>query len=420
MSLSDDLPLRTTADWGRFESVQTIPVGFGRVCSVGIAYNQRRTEFVFLDGVNGAVESVTVNDEPFDAWEADQVFDNTDKPMTLVRTNEPIDGVIKICGNGMLGTSSGKALVNPADVIGHALTLSGFTHDLAEFRTECAKRGLEIAGLFAGGKTGRAQVQEIAESIGVIWSAASDRFAAFHPGTLSSSLAAVDKLGEFQAKYDRGRIYNVARIKFDFDHSAGDYRQVVQMEVKSSIAVYGRIVHEIEAPWLFRTSDAERLCTRLLQHYSRALWTMTCATDADVDLGDAIDNQHARSAITGDQACIRIDKAPLKTGKRVILEAPAGASPDVTFVGSASVFDPVATNKNVQFVDDRVLIPVTDTGGRPIQGAEIKLIDPPGPTVETDGSGIAEFPASQIVVGRLHTFQISAPNRPIMTFKLQL
>jgi hypothetical protein len=86
-------------------------------------------------------------------------------------------------------------------------------------------------------------------------------------------------------------LVTVLRILFDYDYGKQAFRKAVQLEVKESIAKYGRIEKEIQAYWLSSFRVAVQLGERQLRYYARPKWgiSFTASLDyADIPSGEWI------------------------------------------------------------------------------------------------------------------------------------
>lgn len=403
LGLSDRLPLRTSDEWGTFESVQVIPRMYGRGPSTPVLYDENGTTWVWLAGVNGGVESVTVDGVPV-AFSWHNGVDSAGKAVTFVELAQaPTSGEIVATGSGLLG-SDGSLISNPADIIADLLGLYGRTADLVDFRAEAARRGVVCEGVFDSEITGREAITQICDSIGARWSSTSPGFAAFYPVTVPSSVPKTVDTIDADHRWNSDALVSSVRVLYDYDQDGP--RRVLQYRAPWWESQIGERVKEIEARFLRSTALADRLAQNELNRHGRHVWLIEKETSQDVNEFEWVQTENGTIAVD-DGFVVDVQRNQVDGSRKLTIEVVTGADPVIELLPLATAFEPVSEQPQFRRDTNTFALFVEDDNGGPLAGAKVTHVKS-GATTTSDGAGWATFASHLIPPGSTQTFLIQA------------
>jgi len=182
ISLTDPVPLRKSSVWPGYDNVAPLPIGYGKVTVSPVPYNASKTEFLLLDHPVVAVEEVTIDGVKSDGYNWLNGIDSVGHPVSLISLSEPLGTMtLAVTLRGKIDGRVGGLISNPANILYDLLVnVCGLPYDWSTFdrlRLECNNQSITAGGVVDGSGTLRSVVQEIADSVGAIWSNTMPEFA---------------------------------------------------------------------------------------------------------------------------------------------------------------------------------------------------------------------------------------------------
>lgn len=415
--LSESVPLRTTAVWGGWRNIQTIPWAYGRVTLTPIQYEQDQRLFVLADHPVAEVVEVLRDDVPTSAFAWYNGTDSTGRAVSFLELAMPLsDGErIAVTVLGRMHPESGQALQSPAeiahDLLANLVGAPVAWPDFDDYRAETAH--LQIGGLVVdNGKSSRATVDELMQSTGSAWAAAMPGVALLWPPAPQDDAAVLPvtqlSAGNMRASTDATGLATAVRVLYDYDHAAQRYRKAVQVHAPEAESEWGVIEAEWPAPWLRTARDAEALGRRMLGQLARPRWRVSFELPfSDVQTGSWVHLQHPLSPLTGPHRLVGTEIDTAGAVVRCTVEAAVGSAPDIEVQQSSTAFDPlIQPGITVDIGAGEIIFTALDEQGRPLAGAKITL-DGKASRI-ADSAGRVSFPAAR---GR-HMLLVEAQGYP--------
>lgn len=399
--VTDLLPLRSSAVWAEFASVQPIPIRYGRTAGECVPYSADRRTWVWADHPVQGVDAVTIDGDRIDAWEHRNGLDSTGQAVAFVVFADPVDpGVTPVAaGRGKVGV--GGLTENPADVILDLCALAGVAEpDVSDLWADAAASSLRLAYSISERRTLQAELRDIAESIGGLYSSGIPGYVRLLPSS-AAVLATVraHQVAQIRCVLDTLQTRIVARYGYqDGDPTAGLESAVIAPDAD--------ILAQIDLPCVADGRTAADVVRRRLQRYGRPAWIVSAAGVSGRLLpGDRVAVEDTDVPGVGTVLSSTWDAATDRSTAEV--EVPVGAAPLVQLVrqGSAVAFERPAGG-TVVTVDGERIITITYTDGAPIVGARVILGDV---TRFTDGAGRVSFPADLMPPGQ-HELLVIPPD----------
>lgn len=415
--LSDKMPLRTSAVWGGWRDIRTLPWGYGRVTVAPIQYGADQRMFVLLDHPIAGVDVVKRDgvETPAYAWR--NGLDSTGRAVAFLELAEALaDGEqLAVTLRGRLHPDTGRPIETPAEILWDVMTnLAGMDvtwSDLDDYRAETA--GLTLGGLIDNADaTIRATIDSLLQSTGSAWSAAMPGIAHLWPSAADPSAPAyhVTPLTAESptATCQHDDIYTVLRVLYDYDHAAGRASRAVQIEAPDAIREYGRIEMEWNAGWLRSPRHAEELGHRILQAIARPRWRITWSQPlTDIAPGDWADLQHPLLPVSGRHRLSEAEQNFSVQSITCMIDAAAGDTPETVTGQLSSAFDPIIqAGITVEIAQNEIIFTARGDTGKPLPGAKVTLDG--GIHRVADQNGRVSFPT---VRGR-HVLLVEAAGYP--------
>jgi hypothetical protein len=427
LPLSANLPLRTSAVWGVFGEVETIPHRYGRNRGRAIRYDNSGRRYVWADHASELVTGVRVDGQVTRAWVWRNTQDVTGHPVTMIELSQPTTGEITAEGFGKINASTGARIDNPADIITDILTqiADRDAPNTAWLGYEAAKLGITCAGTLDDADASiQSAVTAICESIGALWASRARQFARIHPGGLfEGGSTAADESGQtfdladlIEATTDITDIVNAVVV--EFDHRDGKASQTIELDCPDSVARFGRREQRIDAPWIADARVANAVAERLLTYRAEPSWQYRAdQLRGDVRTLDVVHWTGATRLPTPESAIVLAAKYDPGTDRSAIeLERLTATGAELRLVrqGSAIEDDQVA-QVTVQTQADQRRIQIKDTTGAPIAKAKV-LLDGTI-TRYSDAGGWVVFPVHATPPG-IHTLTITTEAGETLTMSL--
>lgn len=424
--ISAPLPIRTTVAWGQFRDAEPIPHRFGSTNGPLIQYDDGRRVWVWADHASAGISLVTIEGQPVANWSWYNAQDRTGRPVTFVEFTDALDeGVTPIAhGIGKVHARTGAPIENPADVLWDVLAnMAGQGTDqsaFAEFRDDCARRGIRVAGSISEGSAQAACV-EVCRSIGAVFAPTAQRRAFFWPGAELELFDSVTVDGRWDASAD-AQLDSVSNVVIvNFDPLDGAPRQSVEIEAPTSVAEFGRHETTIAATWCRDARTAVDLAQRILADSARMRWSVRASATNPVTAarplrpGHVALLAHPELPIAGRAVILSVQTTPDDGQVALSFLVPDGAPPATRIVRQSFAISPmVYASASVQTQGSERILVLKDDDGRAIANARVVLDG----AIErfSDAGGRVVFPASVMPPGA-HTLAITTDSAQ---FELQV
>lgn len=403
LPLSDPVPLRTTAVWPKFAKLEPLNAVYGRCTVPLIQADQSRKFWLIADHAIGGVDAVQRDGKPEPAFTFHNTTDATGHPVALLELGAPLatGATLVATVRGKMHPATGALLENPADVLLDVLRMAGYPledGDIAEFRTECA--GLRIAGMLSADLTLRAQIAEIAESVGMAWSAAMPGIARRWPPddggpTAEPLYARFDErhITDASAECRHDTLYTALKIEYDWDWSKNSAKRSVTLRADSA-ARYGEREATLRAKWLTDTAQAVARGTAWLEAYARPRWTLSVTADLEprVTPGGQFAVHHPLLPTEGTLNALDAEWDFKGQTQRLTAECSVGGLPVVTTLGVGGLFEAPASGLRVTYADGIATLVIADPNDAPVRDAAVTFDSQKG---RTDRTGTVRFKAAR-------------------------
>ncbi len=428
-TLTDPLPLRTTAEWQGFREAVALPVRIGNTRGPMIQYSHDRTQWVWGGHACAGVDVVFSGGLPVDNWTAGNIIDTAGKPVMLVTFDAPIDegtDAPTAQGRGLQDAATGALIENPAAALFAILSdLGGIAIDrerLSAFRAECAAAQIYVGGSIETADTGQTVARALCSSIGALFGSAARGLAFLWPGGEPQPARYVVRNSsganpvELERAFTLADLCNDLTIQFDFD---GDTpRQSIRMIAPAQIARYGASPQTLAAKWISAAGVAQRVGARMLAQSARKVWLVTAGgLDApDLRVGDFVQFQHALFTDAGVYPVLSRETNLIDSSK-ITARVPIGAAPAIAIASQSSYFDVNAyVSAEVSTIGpDRVFTIRDSDGVTPLAGATVQIL-PNGLTHQTDAQGKVSFTTEQMPSGHHYDLGVTTADNRYFTF----
>ncbi len=423
LPLSDPVPLRSTAVWPKFAKPEPLNVVYGRCTVPLIQADQTRKFWLIADHAIGGVDAVHRDGKPERAFAVHNTTDATGHPVALLELAAPLaaNAALAATVRGKLHPVDGRSIDNPADVLADVLRMAGYPleeGDIAEFRTECA--GLRIAGMLSADLTLRAQIAEIAESVGMLWSPSMPGIARRWPpdaGTAHEPLHARFEeraLGEVDAQCRHDTLYTALKIEYDWDWSKNSARRSVALRADSA-DLYGERETALRAKWLTDTAQAVARATAWLEAYARPRWTLSMTADLEprVPPGGRFAVIHSLLPAEGPLRALDAEWDFKGQTQRLTAECSVGPVPKIAVAGAGGLFEEPASGLRVTYANGVATLEISDPNDAPIRDAVVTFDAQKG---RTDRTGMVRFKTAR----GSHQVTVAAAGFAPMTMEMTL
>lgn len=402
MPLSDPIPLRSTTLWPKFAQPEPLNLVYGR-CTVPLTQADASRKFWHLsDGAIGGVDAIRRDGKPDKNYALHNTTDATSQPVAMVELAQPLAASARLTAEvrGRLHPITGVLLENPADVLFDLLRWAGqpvAATELADFRTACA--GLTIGGMLTPGLTVRAQIAEIADAVGMLWSPALPGFAQRWPlaqrpeyAPIYARWSEVDTQ-EAQAEAQQASLATVLRVDYDWDWAQNRARRAVTLRADSADR-YGERPATLTAKWLTSTAAAVARGTAWLEAYARPRWALSLSTDLDPRLppGGWFTVSHPLLPVGGEFQAISAEQDWGNQRQRITTERAVGPLPKIRVINVGGLFAEPDSDLRITYANGVATLVVVDPNGAPIKDAVVTFDAQKG---KTDRSGTVRFKAER-------------------------
>lgn len=396
--LSDPVPLRSSAAWPKFAKPEPLNTVYGRCVVPLIQYDQTRKTWLAADHAIGGVDAVQRDGRSENVYAWRNATDPTGHPVALVELGTPLaaNATLTAALRGKIHPGSGAMIENPADVLVDLLRFAGQDIDVAEvadFRAACAR--VPIAGMLSPGLTLRAQIAEIAQSVGMLWSPSMRGLARRWPADgrtpgepIYARLAEPD-VSEVRATASQDGLYTVLRVEYDWDWPQNRARRSVTLRADSA-AVYGDRETILQAKWLTGTAEAVARGTAWLHAYARPRWAIRLTADLDPSIppGGWFAVTHPLIPFASELLALDAEWDWSNQRQQVSAECAVGPAPDVMVVNVGGLFAEPASDLRITYAQGVATLVVVDPGGAPIRDAVVTF---DAQKAKTDRTGTVRF-----------------------------
>lgn len=396
--LSDTVPLRSSSAWPKFAKPEPLPVVYGRCTVPTIQYDPTRKFWLVADHAIAGVDAVLIDGKAEKTYAWRNTTDPTGHPVALIELGSalPASGKLAVSLRGKVDPNSGAMLENPADVLLDVLRLAGRVVDrseIADFRAACAD--LRIAGLLTAGMTLRAQLAEIAESVGMLCSPAMPGIALRWPlesrpeGAPLYARFVESDLSEVRADCRHNDLYTRLRVEYNWDWTKNAARQSITLQADSA-AMYGEREMTLQARWLTDTAAVVARGTAWLQAHARPRWALSFTADLEsrIPPGGWFHFAHPLLPVAGDGLALVADWDWANQRQQIQTERAVGPIPAVATVGIGGLFAEPEIALKATYSAGVATLTITDPHGAPVRDAVITLGTEQG---KTDRQGAARF-----------------------------
>lgn len=395
--LSDALPLRSARTLGDYREDALLAQVYGDLSQARFPTVRLADDRFFVADHPMEVTDTFEDDRVSQGWQRALGTDGAGHTWTEVRlaAKAPAQMVITVAGRGKRNPKTDELIENPADVVQDLLALCGRDDDWSALRAEASRLGLKVAGRIGEAKTIRAQVDEIFQSVGVIWT---HGMARVYPTSqaavplLDLDRSEVEKVDVSAALIDTA---DILRIAYDRCDATG--RMQKHIELEASPQRFGGLVKEVSYPWLRTPANAEAVGRPVLsrlagERYSVAFESSRSSIRPGMWVRPVA---HPEWPLDGDDPVIMalgVELEGTAAYVRVIGET-LRSSPIVTVTShSAAVPDTLGARLDIAFAHGIALLTITDADGRPVDDAFVALDG--GPPKRTDALGQVSFVAT--------------------------
>lgn len=399
LPLSDTVPLRSTAVWPKFAKPEPLNVVYGRCTVPVIQADQSRKFWLIADHPIGGVDAVYLDGKPAQPFTFYNTTDATGHSVALLELAAPLpaNAALTVAARGKIHPDTGAPIENPADVLLDLLKMAGYAledADLADFRTDCA--GQRIAGMLTAELTVRAQIAEIAESVGMLWSPAMPGIARRWPlddrgptGEPQPARFEDYQLGDVKAECRHDTLYTALRIEYDWDWAKNSARRSVTLRADSA-ALYGERETTLQAKWLTDTAAAVERATAWLEAYARPRWMLSMTADLEprVPPGGRFAFWHPLLPAVGKMRALDAEWDFKAQTQRLAAECSVGWLPTVTVTAVGGLFEQPSSGLRVTYADGVATLVIADPNDAPIRDAVVTLGSQKG---KTDRTGTVRF-----------------------------
>ncbi len=397
LPMTDLVPLRTTAAWPAFAEPEPLPHVYGRCSVPAVRYDASGKTWLLADHPIAGVDSVKVGGKETKAFALLNSVDPSGHPVALLELSKRVDknSDIEVALRGKTHARTGTLIENPADIFTDILRVAG--HDLpdsamAEFRSDCA--GLKLAGRLSADLTLRAQLAEIADSVGMLWSLSMPGLARRYPaeraiGEPLLSRYLVSAPVQVNAYCSLDRVYTEVRVEYGWDWTANRARKTALLEA-STAKTYGRRSKTIAAKWLTSNADAIALGTSFLRANARPRWSYSISLESEpvVAPGQWFYVSDPLLPVGGEVQAISSEMDCGHLLQYLKAEVSVGAVPTVALKALGTEFADVKSDLRITYADGIATLVVADGNGAPVRDAVVKLGDKTG---KTDRTGTVRF-----------------------------
>jgi hypothetical protein len=400
---TDPVPLRTSAAWGEYLQIETLPQVYGAVTLNPLAYDGSGEFWLLADHPIAGVDAVEINGEPTNAWMIEHHTDSAGHAVAVLVTLDQVENAadISVTLRGKPHPVSGVLMDRPDLVLWDLLAnVCGMDYAEADFdslRSASQSDGLTVGGVVDDDTVSiQTWVDRICQGAGLAWSPQAEGVAILWPAAPDApvepdrTLTTVTAPG-LTAESDQEALTTVVELAYAHDYAGGGLRRTLRLKANAAIEQYGEIEKRISAAWIHSPAAALAYATRWLQYHSRPLWTVQAGRSAaSLTPGECLSVAHPYSPATVVTATRIVRSGITDT---ITAQAPYGAVPDVELVSTGAGVSPgVLVGTSYDYRDGVITLLITGYDGEILSGTRCTLDG--GTPRYTDERGFVQFEAA--------------------------
>jgi hypothetical protein len=389
--LSEDLPLRTSADLGDYSEDAMLPVVYGDLSQSAVpVIKLSETEYLCADHP-ATLTAAYVNAQETKGWNGSTGTDSSGHAYCKLTLAAPPEAgaEITVSMQGKRNPQTGALLEHPAEILIDLLSMAGKAWDLSRLKSELP--GLKLAGRLDKPQSIRAWLDEITQSCGIVWA---ERFAAVYPASAGVSVATLDprntSITSMEASIEDAA--DRLQIAFDYHPAKGAFAQYMEFSAQPSpFGEAGKApISKLEAPWLRQPSDAIALGQRLLARLASNRISIAIETGKALNVGDWFEISHPSLPLppgapltgikgwgggnTAQMMALSIETQPGKPGRKLTGEILLGDAPTITLDKHARAIAPKASGGiDVAYKNGIATFTILGADGKPLPNARVSL-----------------------------------------------
>jgi hypothetical protein len=394
--LSDPVPLRTARMLGNYRDDAFLALVYGDLSEARFPTVRLADDRFLVADHPMEITAAYVGDRLTTGWQQAIGSDGEGHAWTELRlaAKAPPEATVSAAGRGKRNGKTNELITNPADVVQDFLAICGRDEDWSALRAEASRLGLRVAGRIAEALVIRAQLDEILQSVGVIWT---QGVARVYP-TSETPVPVLDldrsEAENIEVSASLADVADILRIAYDRCDATG--RMQKHIELTASPQRFGGLVKEVSYPWLRTPANAETVGRPVLSRLAGEQYSVTFdSRRSSIRPGMWVRPiAHPEWPLEGDDPVIMALGVELEgTAASVRVSGETLRSPPAITVTSHSVAvpDTLGAQIDVAFVHGVATLTITDTDGRPVVDAFVALDG--GPPKRTDAQGQVSFVA---------------------------
>lgn len=274
--LSEDVPLRTTRMLGDY--AEDAPLGrvYGDLTASRFKLLRLADDRFFCADHPMEMTGLYVGKEATKGYQQALESDSLGNTWTEVRTAAPVPVGVEVSGvgRGFRDPTTGLLLQNPADIVADLMRICGRAEDWSALRAETSRAGIVVARHVGTVQSLRAQVDEILQSVAVIWTPGMARM---YP-TSAEPVPIFDlepgEVSDFEVTATAADTADILRIAYDVCDATGMAQ--ASIELTASPARYGGLVKEVTYAWLRTPVNAEAVGRAVLSRLAGERYAVKC------------------------------------------------------------------------------------------------------------------------------------------------
>lgn len=334
------IPLRSSTDWPTYVEDAWLPRAYGTVRIRPIRYDATGLRYFLCDHAIQGLDAI-YPPIPFRWWNGP---DYEDRPCSFFETDRAEEIQWAFIRARM--NSTGSLITNPADIFHDLISLSRSISisEFDAFRLDCQSFGYNCSGVITDGtRTTRDYLQEIADSIGAIWSGNLPGWGRIYPRPTMPAQEPIDctlDVGNTVIQSvicDSSDYKTELRILYDYDHSSGSPRKSITLRADEP-ARANLITHEMQMKWISQSDQATQIGTRILQRLARKKWTIRGTAGRKLSAGQWVTVSHPLCPNTENDMLLGTEGNIQSKDTTIQFEQLIGSAPAISQVRASSIF----------------------------------------------------------------------------------
>lgn len=341
---TDLMPLRTSAAWSTYDTIDTLPHLYGRTVTRPRRYLQDTNRLHLADHPLPGIDRVERADTEYGAWRLLNTTDTTGHPVALLEVDTTVDdpGEWRVWVRGKQHQETGALLERPDQILWDLHQVIGRPIEesaLDDLRVYCESQGLTIAGQVDDAEaTIQTVIDRLCQGSGLAWSPDLPGLAMPWPREPAANPVqgiTQRQAAKVSAEADHSHLATVLVVEYDYDWSTQAYRRTATLRAPEAVERYGEIEATLQLGWIHAPGLALETATRWLQYRARPRWNLNATVlAAGHAIGADLFVSHAHSTMSAG-VIAKIGKGDLN--ENINLMALAGDVPavEITSTGQA-------------------------------------------------------------------------------------